>query len=308
MAYITDYQYYENGGVAPEEANWGSYQYVTLRDIVTNFQMMYTGNHELVNNIDRYKIVFHAKRAIQELNYDAMKELKILQLSVCEDLRFVLPPDFVNWVRISIYEDGVLRPLQENSYANYAESYLQDNDCRILFDDEGNIIKPERSGLDLDRLSGQLKSVYLDNENSPYYGGEGYFLDGHWYFDYALGGRYGLNTSTAAVGPTFRIDRKSGVINFSSYMSNKECVLEYVSDGMEQGNDADVSVNKMFEEYIYAYIQYAILNSKLGVQEYIVRRAQKRKEALLRNAKIRISGIHPAQLLMPLRGQDKWIK
>jgi hypothetical protein len=46
----------------------------------------------------------------------------------------------------------------------------------------------------------------------------------------------------------------------------------------------------------------------LGVQEYIVRRKQKAKEALLRNAKIRISNIHPSRLLMPLRGQDKWIK
>jgi hypothetical protein len=237
-----------------------------------------------------------------------MKELKILQLTVCDNLRLVLPPDFVNWVRISIYEDGVLRPLQENIYANYADSYLQDNNCRILFDEDGNVLKPEYSLLDSDRLNGTLRSVYLDNENSPYYGGEGYFIDGYWYFDYAIGARFGLQTSTAAVGPTFRIDKKAGVVNFSSYMANKECVIEYVSDGMEKGNDSSVSVNKMFEEYIYAYIFYSILNSKLGVQEYIVRRAQRRKEALLRNAKIRISGIHPAQLLMPLRGQDKWIK
>ena len=68
------------------------------------------------------------------------------------------------------------------------------------------------------------------------------------------------------------------------------------------------SVNKLFEEYIYAYIKYSILNSRLGVQEYIVRRAQKDKSSLLRNAKIRLSNIHPGRLLMNLRGQDKWIK
>jgi hypothetical protein len=67
-------------------------------------------------------------------------------------------------------------------------------------------------------------------------------------------------------------------------------------------------VNKLFEEYIYAYINYCILDSKLGVQEYIVNRARKRKTALLRNAKIRISNIHPSRLLMAMRGQDKWIK
>jgi hypothetical protein len=69
-----------------------------------------------------------------------------------------------------------------------------------------------------------------------------------------------------------------------------------------------VTVNKLFEDYLYAHIEYAILNSKLNVQEYVVRRAQKRKTALFRNAKIRISNIHPGRLLMNMRGQNKWLK
>lgn len=28
MAYITDYQYYENSGTVPTNSNWGSYQYI----------------------------------------------------------------------------------------------------------------------------------------------------------------------------------------------------------------------------------------------------------------------------------------
>jgi hypothetical protein len=77
---------------------------------------------------------------------------------------------------------------------------------------------------------------------------------------------------------------------------------------MEGGDDSRVNVNKLFEEYVYAFIEFSILNSKLNVQEYIITRARKRKGALLRNAKIRISDIHPGRLLMNLRGQDKWIK
>jgi hypothetical protein len=77
---------------------------------------------------------------------------------------------------------------------------------------------------------------------------------------------------------------------------------------MENGNDAAVSVNKLFEDYVYSYIKYAILNSRLGVQEFIVNRARKDKSALLRNAKIRLSDIHPGRLLMNLRSQAKWIK
>jgi hypothetical protein len=91
-------------------------------------------------------------------------------------------------------------------------------------------------------------------------------------------------------------------------MIDKLCILEYVSDGMEGGDDSLISVNKLFEKYVYAYIMYEILNAKLGVQEYVVARARKDKMALLRNAKIRISNIHPGRLLMNLRGNDKWLK
>jgi len=307
MPYISDYKYYENEGVAPEDSNWGSYQYVSLFDIVNNFMLMYSGNHNIVNNEERFKVLFHAKRGIQELNYDAFKEIRILELSVCNTLRYVLPSDYVNWVRISVYKNGILYPLSENIQTNWSNAYLQDNNCNILFDVNGEILKPQNSNIDYDRITGSKKSIYL-NEGNQFNGYEGYCCDGMWYFDYAIGARFGLNTETANANPTFSINKQGGVINFSSGMAGELCVLEYVSDGMEGGDNELIQLNKLFEEYIYAYIEYAILQSKLGVQEYVVHRARKRKSSLLRNAKIRISNIHPGRLLMNLRGQDKWLK
>ena len=307
MAYISQYQYYENGGDQPEDENWGSYQYVSLEDIVTNFLLMYSGNHSLVNNEERYKVLFHAKRAIQELNYDAFKEMKVLELTVPDMLRFVLPSDFVNWVRISLYKDGWLRPLSENIQTLSSKAYLQDNTGRILFDENGNALQPEYSKIDYDRLTKSKKSIYLTH-GSQFNGQLGWNYDGMWYFDYNIGTAYGLNTETANFNPTFNIDRKKGVINFDSSMANQSCVLEYISDGMEQGDNSLITVNKLFEQYIYAAIKFEILNSKLGVQEYVVNRARKERSSLLRNAKIRISNIHPGRLLMNLRGMDKQIK
>lgn len=307
MSYISQYQYYTNSGVAPTDANWGSYQYVSLYDIVNNFMLMYAGNLSLVNNEERYKVLFHAKRAIQELNYDAFKEVKILELNVDEQIRYVLPSDFVNWVRISLYRDGLLRPLTENIQTMTSNAYLQDNAGNILFDQNGNVLQPQFSDIDWDRIKGTQKSIYL-NPQSPYNGTYGWCVDGYWYFDRQLGRRFGLNTETANFNPTFNVDKKAGVIVFSSDMIGELCILEYISDGMENGDDSRVSVNKLFEKYIYAYIQYEILNSKLGVQEYVVARARKEKASLLRNAKIRMSNIHPGRLLMNMRGMDKWIK
>ena len=305
MAYLSQYQYYDNAGVAPTNTNWGSYQYVSLEDIINNFELMYQGNHSLINNEERYKILFHAKRGIQELNYDAFKEVKALELTVYDNLIFTLPSDYVNWIRLSLYKDGWLRPLNENIQVNSAQSYLQGTGGTLTFNSDGTVVT-DTSTLDTERLNGQQKSIYLNKENSDEQVPPD--TEANWYADYTIGARYGLNTETANINPTFRIDKQAGVINFDSTMLNENCVLEYISDGMENGDDSKVSVNKLFEEYVYAYIKYAILNSKFNVQEYVINRARKDKSSLLRNAKIRLSNIHPSRLLMDMRGENKWIK
>ena len=197
--------------------------------------------------------------------------------------------------------------IRDSIQTSYAKAYLQDNESNLLFDQDGNVLSPQDSEIDLASIRGGARSIYI-NSNSVYDGQEGWNVEGCWYFDYQVGARFGLNTETANSNPTFNIDKKAGVINFSSGSSMMSVVLEYVSDGMENGDDASVSLNKLFEEYIYAYIRYYILNGRLGVQEYVVNRARKDKSSLLMNAKLRLSNIHPGRLLMNMRGKDKWIK
>ena len=227
-------------------------------------------------------------------------------MKVFDDLKFILPSDYVNWVRISLYKDGYLRPLTENIQANSAVSYLQSSTGSLSFNADGTIQLAD-STLDTQRVDGSQQSIYLNKNNANDASDIASENPDAWK-DYNIGARYGLNTETANFNPTFRIDKKAGVINFDSTMANEQCVLEYVSDGMEGGDDSAVSVNKLFEDYLYAYIKYEILNNKFGVQEYIINRARKDKSSLLRNAKIRISNIHPGRLLMNLRGENKWIK
>jgi len=306
MAYINQRKYYTNDGVNPTDENWGSYQYVSLEDVVKNFQLMYAGNHGLVNNVNRFKILFHAKRAIQELNYDAFKEIKALELTVYDDLKFVLPSDFVNWVKLYLFQGNTLRELTENIQVQSAIQYFQSGSSTFTYDGNNNATVIN-STLDTSRTEGSLNSIYLNQNNALDENGNCIDCDGDVY-NSQIGARYGLNTETANINPTFTIDKKAGVINFDSTMANRQCVLQYISDGMENGDDSLISVNKLFEDYVYAYIQYSLLNSKFGVQEYIVNRARKNKQALLRNAKIRLSNIHPSRLLMNMRGEDKWIK
>ena len=307
QGYLNDFQYYTNSGVNPQDKNWGSYQYVSLKDIVNKFQLMYAGDDKLVNNMNRYNILFHAKRGIQEINYDALRSIKVLQLDVCDSLRFVLPPDYVNYVRISLYKNGVLFPMIENFQINYAKEYLQDNNCEVLFDINGNALEPQNSFIDMQRLNNERPRLYL-NPGNPYDGKYGYCCDGEWYFRFPIEARFGMNTELANQNPTFRIDKKAGVINFDSGVAGDSVIVEYISDGMERGDDDEVEINKLAEDFLYSYIRFAILENKLNVPEYVVQRARKDKSAKLRNAKIRLSNLHPSRILMPLRGRAKWIK
>ena len=274
---LSEYQYYLNSNVQPTDANWGSHQYVSLADIINNYNLIYVGNQSLVNNVPPQVILFHAKRAVQELHYDAFKEVKAMELNVEDSLRFILPRDYVDYVRISVNKDGILYPMQQNTQILSATSYEQDAAGELVFD--GTNLTEVDSNLDLAEGARILQF-----------------------------GR-GSDAQFSNKNPQFVIDKMRGVINFTSEMSGNSCVLEYISDGMnETGNPADISVHKFFEEYIYAYITYAILDAKLGVQEYVIRRALKKKTALLRNARIRISDIHPSRLLQTLRSQGNTIK
>ena len=302
MAYITNYQYYTNEGVIPTDSNWGEYQYVSLADIINNFILMYVGNDKLVNNVDRYTILFHAKRAIQEINYDALRNIKVIEQEMGDQLKMIMPPDYINYVRISVLSGNVLFPLTENRQPMSAPAYLQDNNLNILFDVNGAVITGD-SRLDILR---QEQSLYTGG--GIYNGCQGYNYNGDWYFGYRMGGRFGLDTSEANINPRFYINKSAGVIDFSSGIQNRHIVLEYVSDGMENGDDSKITINKMAEEYIYNYIKWALLNNKTGIQEYIINRVRKEKISSLRNTKIRLSNLHPSRLLMSLRGRAKWIK
>jgi hypothetical protein len=294
-------KYYTNDGVTPTDANWGTYQNVTLGDVVNNFILMYTDDGDLLNNINRYKVLFHAKRAVQELNYDGNRQTNALQLEVGHDLKFVLPPDYVNYVRVSLFWGGNLYPMTENPQANSSIEFLQDDEYQILFDDQGNALQGT-SKLDLSRIDG------VNYMLCPFNNQWGWYVDGLWYFTWGFGAAFGLNTEVANVNPTFRVDKAAGVINFSSGMFNRSVVLEYISDGLYPGDDNEIVINKLAEEYIYSYIKWAILNTKANQPEYIINRARKEKVSNWRNAKIRLSNLHPGRLLMSMRGQSKWIK
>ncbi len=289
----------------PEEyyassSSWGSGQYVTLKDVVNNFMLMYVGYDKLIDNVDRYNVLFHAKRGVQQLNYDAFKQPKVLETFVNEDLKVILPQSYVNYIRISYEDEGVLFKMSENQVTNWATRYEQDSTYQYVFDTDGNLIE-EQSELDRIRIEGVFGQYPFPG---VWYGRDGYYWEDGWYFFSS----YGIDTSSANINPTFTINKAQGVINFSSDLGGKLIVLEYLSDGLESEDPSEVTLHKFAEQFIYAYIKHEILSNRIGVQEYVVNRAKKERFSEFRNAKIRLSNINPRRLLMAFRGKDNWIK
>jgi len=118
--------------------------------------------------------------------------------------------------------------------------------------------------------------------------------------------RYGLDPQHAQVNGSFYIDNLKGLIHFSSNISGKTVILDYISDSL--GTFKEMQVHKFAEEAMYKWIMYAILSTRANTPEYVVRRYQKEKFAATRQAKLRLSNIKLEELTQILRGKSKHIK
>ena len=125
-------------------------------------------------------------------------------------------------------------------------------------------------------------------------------------FDFNVGQRYGLDPQYAQANGSFYIDDNKGLIHFSSNISGKTIVLDYLSDSL--GTDSEMKVHKFAEQAMYMCIAYAILSTKINVQEYIVQRFRKERFASTRNAKLRLSSLKLEELTQILRARSKHIK
>ena len=120
------------------------------------------------------------------------------------------------------------------------------------------------------------------------------------------GERYGLDPQHAQANGSFFIDCNTGKIHFSSNISGKTVILDYISDSL--GTDEEMQVHKFAEEAMYKWIAYAILATRVGIPEYIINRYKKERFAETRKAKIRLSNIKLEEITQILRGKSKQIK
>ncbi|QDP58471.1 MAG: putative structural protein [Prokaryotic dsDNA virus sp.] len=285
---LTDQQYYQ------DSSNWGGNQFIKLNDLINNFYLFYVGDDKVLQSVKRYDVVFHAKRALQELHYDALKDVKALELELPPDLQVELPKDFVKLVRLSwVDERGRLHQVMKDDTSTIAKAYLQDSSYDILFNNDGEAIEGTPY---LEQKMTELADA-AENKSTASNLSEG-----------QNGGRFGMDTSRANVNGKYRLDKKLGVIRFSSEVKGQFVVIEYITDGLSYLSEDELQVNKLAEDFLYKQIAHQIVSHRFGIQEYIVRRYKNEAFAAMKNMKIRMMDIHPFDLIQSLKGRNKWIK
>ena len=279
--------YYEN------EANHGSYVYVSLEEMVRNFMENYTGDGKILRKAKRSQVIYHFKQGIKKFSMNALKEVKAVELELGDTLDIILPPDYVNYVRISYVnsETGDLMVLSINDKVPLATAYLQDHNADILFDDQGFVLEGTTYMSSIVDKPQQRTFDYTNCVN------HNYDLE-----------RKNVTDPTKNANGTFNIDTRSGRIHFSSDNASRVLMLEYISDGLEYSNESDIKVNKKVEMALMFYVNYHLMAFFSDIPMYEKREARRLWESEYTNAKIAMMNLKLSDLSLWLNAKRQAIK
>jgi hypothetical protein len=286
------------------EKNYGSYAYISLDDIINNFEVAYVGTDKLITSVKRTDIIFHAKRGLQEFSYDTLKSVNKLEVTVPHNLSIPIPQDYVNYVGLYwIDNSGVKHAIMPGNMLTTkpTDVFLDDSNSMPIQDNFDNNV--ETTSI----TNYRFDNNFLKNTNNDELVNDIIFSSGYYdIYGFGYGQLYGLDPQFANGNGYFNIDERYNKFSFSADLVDKIVVLEYISDGLSV--DLDTKIPKMAEEALYAHISHAILASRINQPEYIVQRLKRERSAKLRNAKIRLSNLKLNELVQVMRGKSKWIK
>ena len=281
-------QYYNNSSL------YGEYQFVSLADIITQFMFIYVGEDKIISKASRTDVAFHAQRGLAEMSFDTFKSTKALEITVPATLQMTLPQDYVGYVKVSWVDgSGIKHVIYPASKTSNPTKPTQASDGSYTF-----------NGADGSMLTDSESTTWASyNSATPSENQNDYQDDVYWPLD---GERYGLDPQHAQANGSFYIDENAGKIHFSSNISGKTVILDYISDSL--GDEDEMKVHKFAEEAMYKWISCAILSGKSNIPEYQVNRFKKEKFAAVRTAKLRLSNLKLEELTQILRGKSKQIK
>jgi hypothetical protein len=290
----TNQQYYEG-------SDFGTYQFVSLTDVVNNFMISYVGEDKIIGEIKRTEVLFHAQRALQELSYDTLKSVKTQEIEVGPSLSVKLPHDYVNYVKISwVDTNGIEQRVMPTRQTSTPNALLQDSNFNYIFDSNGALVLAAQSETEQKYQGATANNTITTADLSDI------LAESEVEYKIHFGTRYGLNPELMNRNGSFVINENNGTISFSGEFNGRLVIVKYISDGL--ATEAEMKVHKFAEDAIYKFVAHSIASTKNNIPEYQVRRYQKDKVAATRKAKLRLSNLKIEELTQVLKGKSKQIK
>jgi len=273
-----------------DDSQWGNHQYVTIKDLVNDFMFSQTDDSH-VSNVDIDQVVYHAKRAVQELYFDVVNEIISIEFDLNPSFIIPLPHDYIQYVQISWVDlNGRKHPLAIDTRSNLAQAYLQDNNYDYLYDSDGDILQGSHSQ---DMIADTDQSNYTDAQTVSTERGAPSF---------------NLDRSKVFKNGSYVIDKERGIIQFSSSVQGRTIALDYISDGLFQRADSDIRIHKFAEDAAYEYIYWMLIKRNRNVPRNEKEAARRDWFNSRRVAKKRIKPTRYEEIRQVMKGVSKMIK
>jgi len=150
--------------------NHGDYQFVSLKNIINQFMMVYVGEDKIIPSAKRLDVAFHAQRALAELSFDTFKSCKSQEITVPATLQMILPQDYVNYTKISWVDSAGIKHLM------YPTSKTSNPSFNPLQNSDGEFKLQAIGAVDDDTDPSNTGKIILDGEyNDIVYG---MYIDG----------------------------------------------------------------------------------------------------------------------------------
>ena len=282
---------------------FGSYRFISAADIIANFTIGYIGNEKIIKRAKKTDVAFYCYRAIQELSYDTLNNVKSQEFEMPPSLTIAMPHDAVNILNITWVDSaGVEHLVLPGLLSSAPRQVLQNIDYSFQTDNQGDVTYLDKSiteqrysdGYTTSSTAGPTADQNID------------FLEEGYGYNVDYGKRYGIDPVHATKNGHYILDEEHGTIGFTSDFTDRLVIVKYVSDGLASNDE--MVVHKFAEEAIYKSILYGILSSRSNIPEYQINRVKKERRAAIRNAKLRLSKLNTRELTQIMRGKSKQIK
>jgi|TARA_R110000803_G_scaffold103857_1_gene171985 hypothetical protein len=215
--------------------------YISINEVIRS--LLIQEGDETTHRLFYYRDI--ALRGVKELNFDVVRNIKTVELTVNANLNITLPTDFVSISRVGVSKNGMIAPVGQ----------LDDID-----------LQASQAG-----VTG-VSNTYTIQWIDEYRNGEN------------MGGIFGLGGGQNRHG-YYRFDMESNTIQFDAGFAEQTITLEYISDGISRLSDNtpnypetkanDTQIHVFAEEALRAYMYWKGIQRKRTVPANLKEQARR---------------------------------